>query len=355
MILLRVTELVKRFSKQNVMAVSHANFEVEEGETLVLLGPSGCGKTTILRLIAGFEAPDEGSIQIGDQQVAAEGVFVPPERRGVGMVFQEYALFPHLTVEENIVFGLNKISKQDQRKRVRDVIEHAGLRGLEKRYPYELSGGQQQRVALGRAMAPRPHVILLDEPFSNLDADLRAQMRHDVHEALHRTRTTAVFVTHDQEEAFVMGDRIGVLRDGRLVQTGTPEKVYHSPTCRFVASFVGMANFVPGIVAGETVRTEIGTLPLAGVRGNDGKVDVVVHPDEIDLRAGKEGMARIVSRQFRGNHHVYILRLPSGFEIRTVQPSHRAYSEGSWVEPVVCIRELVIFPSESSRSSSDEA
>jgi iron(III) transport system ATP-binding protein len=349
-----VTDLVKSYSRQGHEAVNHVSFVVEKGETLVLLGPSGCGKTTILRLIAGFETPDQGRIEIEGHVVADQTLLLPPERRGVGMVFQEYALFPHLTVTENIAFGLQSLRREQRENRVREVLDHTGLCGLEKHYPHELSGGQQQRVALGRAMAPRPHLILLDEPFSNLDADLRSQLHQDVRAALRRTGTTAIFVTHDQAEAFVMGDRIGVLREGRLEQLDTPERIYRHPSCRFVASFVGTANFLPGLVEGNAIVTELGVLPLKGNERKMRKVEVVVHPDEIELRPGTEGEAQIVSRQYRGNHNFYTIRLPSGQHFHTIQPSHLFYETAAWVVPTLRVHDVAVFPRGNENNVEEE-
>ncbi|HWR21087.1 MAG TPA: ABC transporter ATP-binding protein, partial [Verrucomicrobiae bacterium] len=258
---IRLDRVSKHYGGDGTPAVEEISFSVEQGEILVLLGPSGCGKTTTLRLIAGFEAPDGGRIEIGGRTVAHSTIFLPPEQRGVGMVFQDYALFPHLTVQENVAFGLRHVSVEQQQNRIAEALELVGLSTLQGRYPYELSGGQQQRVALARALAPGPQVVLLDEPFSNLDADMRAQIREDVSAILRQAGTTAIFVTHDQEEAFVIADRVGVLNHGRLEQLDHSEAIYHTPATRFIAGFVGSADFVPGLVQGERIITELGTFP----------------------------------------------------------------------------------------------
>ena len=250
--LLTLTRVSKRFGPDRPPAVDGLSLALERGQILALLGPSGCGKTTTLRLIAGFEAPDAGQIAIGGRVVAdADGTALAPEARGVGVVFQDYALFPHLSVEGNVAFGLDRLPRGDQQRRVHEVLELVGLTDFRGRYPHELSGGQQQRVAVARALAPAPAVLLLDEPFSNLDADLRTQMRDEVEKILRGTGTTAVFVTHDQEEAFTIADQVGVLNRGRLEQLASPETIYHRPATPFVAEFVGAADFLPGRVTAQ--------------------------------------------------------------------------------------------------------
>jgi iron(III) transport system ATP-binding protein len=256
--LLRLDRVTKRFQPDEPPAVDALSLAAEPGEILALLGPSGCGKTTTLRLIAGFDTPDEGTVSIRGQPMAGEGRAVPPEARGVGIVFQDYALFPHLTVAGNVGFGLARLERPARGRRVAEVLDLVGLSALAGRYPHELSGGQQQRVALARALAPAPALLLLDEPFSNLDADLRAQMREEIARILRTTGTTAVFVTHDQQEAFTLADRVGVLHGGRLEQVDTPYEIYHHPATRFVAEFVGAADFLRGFVKEGGIVTEIG-------------------------------------------------------------------------------------------------
>ena len=256
--LLRLAEVSKRYAADQPPAVDGLSLVVAEGEIVALLGPSGCGKTTTLRLIAGFETPDAGTVSLRGEMVAGPGSFVPPETRGVGIVFQDYALFPHLSVEDNVGFGLDRLTRAARRARVAEVLELVGLGDFGRRYPHELSGGQQQRVAVARALAPAPALLLLDEPFSNLDADLRAQMREEIEIILRKTKTTAIFVTHDQEEAFALADRVGVLWHGRIEQLAAPETVYHHPASQFVAEFVGAADFLPGVVTSEGIVTELG-------------------------------------------------------------------------------------------------
>jgi iron(III) transport system ATP-binding protein len=321
MSLLCLEDLTKYYPSQALPAVDHLSLELEKGEILALLGPSGCGKTTTLRLIAGFERPDAGLVEI-DGKVMADGHrFVLPEQRGVGVVFQEYTLFPHLTVAENIVFGLRKLSAASRRARLHEMLETAGLSSLARRYPHELSGGQQQRVALARALAPRPAVLLLDEPFSNLDADLRTQMLHEVYTILRESGTTAVFVTHDHEEAFMVADRVGVLNRGRLEQLGRPEEIFHLPATRFVARFVGKANFIPGRVVGAHIETASGLFPNAADFPHGAAVDVMVRPDQFEVRPDPAGDAIVVSSRFRGADTIVVVQLPSGMLVQSHQPS----------------------------------
>ncbi|NJD68038.1 MAG: ABC transporter ATP-binding protein [candidate division NC10 bacterium] len=328
---IRVEQVSKRFGGGSVMAVDGVSFSIEKGASLALLGPSGCGKTTTLRLIAGFEAPDGGWIEIGGRTVAQDGLFLPPEQRGVGMVFQSYALFPHLTVLENVAFGLRQWSGERQQNRIAEALDLVGLSKLDGRYPHELSGGQQQRVALARALAPSPQVVLLDEPFSNLDADMRAQMREDVRSILRQAGTTAIFVTHDQEEAFVIADQVGVLNHGRLEQLDRPEAIYHTPASRFVARFVGSADFIPGLVQGERITTELGVLPnQRGLAGGQA-VEVMIRPDDIDLIPDQASKATVLTRQFRGADNLYCVRLPSGQKIHSSQDSTRIIEPGTLV------------------------
>lgn len=289
---------------------------VLEGEILALLGPSGCGKTTALRLIAGFEAPDAGKVAIGGRPVAGPGVCLPPEQRRAGMVFQDYALFPHLTVAENVAYGLSGGRKTE---RVQEVLALVGLVGLEARLPHELSGGQQQRVALARALAPQPEVLLLDEPFSNLDTGRRARVREEVQEILKTSGATAIFVTHDQEEALFMGDRVAVLNTGRLEQVGTPDEIFGVPASRFVAEFMGPTDFLPGEVTPEGVRTEIGVLAQRVDLTVGTHVEVAIRADDVTLDPDPTSAARVLARLFKGTVNVYRVRLPSGRIIHSLQ------------------------------------
>ncbi|HEY7648382.1 MAG TPA: ABC transporter ATP-binding protein [Methylomirabilota bacterium] len=348
MALLTLTQLTKRFARDRAPAVEGLSLAVERGEILALLGPSGCGKTTTLRLIAGFETPDRGRVIIGDRVMAdaERGLAVPPEERGVGVVFQDYALFPHLTVADNVAFGLHHLSREQRRERVRAVLDLVGMLDLGGRYPHEISGGQQQRVAVARALAPAPALILLDEPFSNLDADLRAQMRDEVEKVLRGTGTTAVFVTHDQEEAFTIADTVGVLNEGRLEQVAPPEAIYHHPATPFVAEFVGAADFLPGIVTSEGVVTEVGVFGNVEGREPGEKVKVMIRPDDITFVPAPDGAAVILRRYFRGPETLYCLGLASGHRVHSSQPSAAAFPTGMRVRPEAHVLHVVTFPIE---------
>ncbi len=303
-------------------AVSEVSFTVGRGEIMALVGPSGCGKTTTLRLMAGFEQADNGRITIGGQLVDDGRTVVPTEKRRVGMVFQDYAIFPHLSVADNVAFGL-KGGQKRQPQRVAEMLTFVGLAGLGERMPHELSGGQQQRVALARALAPEPAVLLLDEPFSNLDAALRHEVRAEVRNLLKRSGVTAVFVTHDQEEALFMGDQVAVMNAGRLEQMGPPEVVFHQPRTRFVAEFLGQADFVPGTVVAEGVQTPLGLLPQLVSAPPGTTVTIAVRPDDIFLRVGQvDGGAngRILDRQFLGIAYLYAIGLPDGTVVHSWQP-----------------------------------
>jgi iron(III) transport system ATP-binding protein len=345
--LLTLARVTKRFGADRPPAVDGLSFGLERGQILALLGPSGCGKTTTLRLIAGFEAPDAGQITIGGRLVAeAGGVAVPPEQRSVGVVFQDYALFPHLTVEQNVAFGLDRLARAPQQQRIHEVLGLIGLDDFARRYPHELSGGQQQRVAVARALAPAPAVLLLDEPFSNLDADLRAQMRDEVEKILRATGTTAIFVTHDQEEAFTIADQVGVLDRGRLEQLGPPEEIYHHPATPFVAEFVGAADFLPGIVTSQGIVTEIGVFGNVEGREPGEKVRVMIRPDDITFAPDDRAEAVIVRRYFRGSENLYCLGLPSGHRVHSSQPSSAVFPTGIRVRPEAHVLHVVTFPAE---------
>ncbi|MGH7321570.1 MAG: ABC transporter ATP-binding protein [Candidatus Rokuibacteriota bacterium] len=343
MSLLRLENLTKRFDPRDPPAVNALSLEVAPGEILALLGPSGCGKTTTLRLIAGFEVPDGGIVEIRGQRMAGNGTAVPPEARGVGIVFQDYALFPHLTVNDNVAFGLLHLGRAARARRVAEVLELVELSPLSGRFPHELSGGQQQRVALARALAPAPALILLDEPFSNLDADLRALMREEIERILRTTGTTAVFVTHDQQEAFTLADRVGVLHDGRLEQVDVPYEIYHHPATRFVAEFVGAADFLRGIVHDEGLVSEIGTFanPSGYLLGMP--VDIMIRPDDIDFMPHPDGDGIIAGRQFHGSDNLYRLRLASGARVHSAQPSTTIYPVGTRVRIVASLIHVVAF------------
>ena len=324
-------------------AVRDISFMAKEGEILCLLGPSGCGKTTILRAIAGFEPVRSGQIFLSGQLVSAPAHMTPTEQRRVGMVFQEYALFPHLRVHDNVAFGLQQLPRAERKARVQTMLKLIGMEGFERRYPHELSGGQQQRVALARALVQDPVVLLLDEPFSNLDPDMASRMRHELHELLRRTKTTTVLVTHDHDEAFAMADRVAVLNQGRLEQFDTPETIYHMPATPFVADFVGQADFIPGIISNGMVQTELGEFPNT-LECDDGEsVVVMIRPDDIHLVPTKGAAAHVLSRQFRGSENLYAVGLPSGRVVHSSQGSTSLYHEGAPVELRVLASHTVLF------------
>lgn len=327
----------------NHPAVSGISFAAREGEILCLLGPSGCGKTTILRAIAGFEPVRSGELFLSGKLVSSADVMVPTEDRHVGMVFQEYALFPHLRVQDNIAFGLRQLPRSERRARVQDMLRLVGLEGFDRRYPHELSGGQQQRVALARALVQNPVVLLLDEPFSNLDPDMASRMRHELHELLRRTKTTTALVTHDHDEAFAMADRIAVLNQGSMEQFDTPEMIYHMPATPFVADFVGQTDFVPGTVSNGMVYTELGEFPNTLDCGDGTEVVVMIRPDDIHLVPTKGATSCVVSRQFRGSENLYSVRLPSGQVVHSSQGSTSVYQEGTAVELRVLASHTVLF------------
>lgn len=270
------------------------SLDVAARESVALLGPSGCGKTTLLRVLAGLERPEAGTVTIGDDLVTGDGVWIPPEQRRVGMVFQDWALFPHMTVGDNVSYGLTRST--DRASKIAATLDLVGLADLADRMPATLSGGQQQRVALARALAPEPAVLLLDEPFSNLDTSMRVEVRSEVHRLLRDLGITAVFVTHDQEEAFVLGERVAVMRDGQVVQFDTPRAIYERPTDRHVAEFVGSGVLVPAVASAGVAACAIGAVPLADdVSGAaDGPCDLLLRPEQLAVSAGGPSLVELV-------------------------------------------------------------
>lgn len=319
------------------VALRDFTLTVETGTMVGLLGPSGSGKTTALRVIAGFEVPDAGSVTIGDMVVVGPGEWVPPERRRVGMVFQDYALFPHMDVAANVAYGLGS---GDSTKRVQETLELVGLGGFGSRMPHELSGGEQQRVALARALAPRPAVILLDEPFSNLDTPQRERVRREVRAILVEARTTAVFVTHDQEEALSMSDVVAVMRDGHVLQTAPPHEAYRQPVDCWVARFLGEGKLVPGVATGATVDTSLGRLTLAAEA--DGEVEVLIRPDAVSLRRDSEGDATVVASEFYGHDQLVSIMLSDGRTLLSRHGASPVLVPGDRV--TISVSEVVAFP-----------
>ena len=322
--MIRLDGVSKRFGE--VVAVDDASLCVERGEVVALLGPSGCGKTTLLRLIAGFEHPDGGTVEVAGRNAAGPGTWVPPEQRRVGMVFQDYALFPHLDVAANVGFGLPRRTRAG---RVAALLSVVGLDDLGRRYPHELSGGQQQRVALARALAPSPELVLLDEPWSNVDPFLRETLRAEVSEIIRPLGVTVLLVTHDREEAFSVADRIALMRDGTIVQEGTSEEIYFSPVSRWAAEFVGAANVLSGRVEGGLIQTPVGAFPANGASALDA-TQVLVRPELLELEPDPAGAAQVVGREFRG-HDVFYRVLLDGVELVSHRPSTEAVPLGSRV------------------------
>lgn len=314
-----------------------------------LLGPSGCGKTTVLRCIAGFEHVDAGEIRLDGDIVSSPHLHVPAERRHIGMVFQDYALFPHLCVADNIGFGLRGSSAQQRTERVAELLAMVGLTKEGKKFPHELSGGQQQRVALARALAPRPRLLLLDEPFSNLDVDLRERLAAELRGILRAEGITAVFVTHDQHEAFAMADEIGVMYEGRIQQWDLPYNLYHRPVNRFVADFIGQGVFLPGeMVGAHHIRIELGTLSSASINGNAdsperGQLHVLLRPDDVIHDDASLLKAEVIAKAFRGAEFLYTLKLESGAQVLSLVPSHHNHALGERIGIRLDVDHIVAF------------
>ncbi len=332
---LEVRNLVKRFQGTVQSAVNDISFEMSSGEILALVGPSGCGKTTTLRIIAGLERPDSGIVWLNGRVVASDSVFVPPEQRGVGMVFQDHALFPHLTVSENIAFGLRGKPAGEIKTTVGEMLHLVGLLPLARRYPHALSGGERQRVALARALAPRPVLVLMDEPFSSLDADLRMEMREHVRRTLKSMRATVIFVTHDQDEALYMGDRLAVLQNGRLEQIGTPEEIFHLSNTHFVAEFMGDSDFLRGKITPAGIQTEIGLLKQMVDLPVSTLVEIALRADDIDFQVDGSGNSVILERFFRGAFNLYRLRLDSGQTLHSFTDHTRILPAGTRVRTFI--------------------
>ena len=327
--------------------VAEVSFVLEQGAIGCLLGPSGCGKTTLLRAIAGFEPVSAGEVWLQGRRVSAPGQTLAPEQRRVGMVFQDFALFPHLTVEGNIGFGLRGVSRASRRARVAELLDLVGMADAARRYPHQLSGGMQQRVALARAMAPRPEILLLDEPFSSMDSDLREGLAREIRELLKGDGITAVLVTHDQLEAFAMADQIAVIAQGRVHQWDTGFGLYHEPADRFVADFVGQGVLLPGRVVDERrVKIELGRVagdkPHGLAMGQ--AVEVLIRPDDMLFDESSARRATVTGRAFRGAEYLYTLRLSSGTEVLCLVPSHHQHALGDDIGVRLQANHLVVFP-----------
>jgi len=349
--LLEVRELHLAYGEHEV--VHGLSFSLERGSIGCLLGPSGCGKTTVLRCIAGFEPALRGEILLGGERVSAPGLIVPPERRRIGMVFQDFALFPHLSVAHNIAFGLRAWPAQARAARVRELAELVRLGASLGQYPHEVSGGQQQRVALARALAPRPDLLLLDEPFSNLDIELREQLSVEVRDVIKASGATAVLVTHDQQEAFAMADEVGIMDGGRIAQWDSPYALYHQPVNRFVADFVGQGVFLPArVLNAHRVEIELGVLDGevahacrqgCQICGRGCLADVLLRPDDVVHDDASAMKAEVVKKAFRGADILYTLRLDSGRTVLALVPSHHNHAIGERIGIRLDVDHVVAF------------
>jgi len=311
---LAIEGLTKRYTRGAAPAVSEMSLAVNQGDLVAVVGESGCGKSTLLRLVAGLEVPDAGEIRIEGRVVAGGRAWVPPERRGVGMVFQDFALFPHMTAVENIVFGLGRLPRAERRARAESMLELVGLAGFGARYPHQLSGGQQQRIALARALAPEPSLLLLDEPFSNLDTTLKRTLREEIGDILRRTRTTALLVVHDAEDVLVLADRAAVMRSGRVIQQGEPQTLYRQPCDEYVAHFFGETNVLAGHASSGGFETELGLLPCAAGAACTGAVRLCLRPEDLQIVADAETGCRAIVQQVRaaGMRRRVLVRLENG-------------------------------------------
>jgi iron(III) transport system ATP-binding protein len=361
--MLTLEHVAQSYGKTQVL--HDLSLSLKPGEIGCLLGPSGCGKTTALRLIAGFETLQSGRILVAGEEVAGPGRFRPPEQRQLGLVFQDYALFPHLTVAANIGFGLGGLPRSEREQRVNEMLRLVGLTRQARQYPHQLSGGQQQRVALARALAPRPRLLLLDEPFSNLDVDLRETLSIEVRDILKHEGITALLVTHDQHEAFAMADQVGVMHAGVIQQWGRPYDLYHRPGNRFVADFIGQGVLLPGIVmSAHQVKVELGLLQGVDAAECEGasclgfgigaEVEVLIRPDDIQHDDASPLRAEVVRRAFRGAEFLYTLRLPSGATVLALVPSHHDHAIGEQIGIRLAVDHVVAFrrkPSEANRKA----
>lgn len=357
--ILKLQNVTKKYAVNSNPAVDEVSLTLKKGELLGLLGPSGCGKTTLLRIVAGFEKISQGKVELAGSLIGDRHTNIPPEKRNTGMVFQDYALFPHLNVTDNIAFGLKgkksfgRLASKEIKYRIGEVLDLVGLSGLEKRYPHELSGGQQQRVALARALAPKPALILLDEPLSNLDVQVRHYLREEMRRILKAAAISAILVTHDREEALAVSDRIAVMRDGKLEQIGTPEEIYIKPSSRFVAEFVTQANFLTARREGELWKTEIGEVDLKSLLakqlGNSIKfvdrAEVMLRQEDIILTPDRNSSVVVKERQFLGREYCYCLETASGKRLHARTNISNAVDVGTNVNLSLIAAKPVVFPS----------
>lgn len=343
--LLEIRDIECRYRGTTV--VENLSLHINQGNLAGLLGPSGCGKTTVLRAIAGFEPIYKGTIILRDYVVSRPGYTRAPDKRRLGMVFQDYALFPHLNVNDNVCFGLLNLSNSDKKRTTGNLLEMVGMEQMGNRYPHELSGGQQQRVALARALAPQPEIILMDEPFSNLDVDLRERLSAEVRGILKDQGITGIIVTHDQNEAFAIGDKIGVMNEGKILQWDTPYNLYHEPFDRFVADFIGQGSFLKGtLIAPDTMETEVGLLKgnraFAWPKGT--KVNILLRPDDVLPDENGQLVAEVTQKAFKGAEILYTLKLDTGGTVLSLFPSHHYHEVGDRVGIRIAADHLVAFP-----------
>lgn len=346
-VILHLDNITKYFTEENQSdqaspAVDRVTLSLQKGDILGFLGPSGCGKTTLLRLIAGLERPQLGTIAIDGKVVCDRQNWTPPEKRDVGVVFQDYALFPHLTVFQNIAFGLKDYEQYEVKQRVGETLKLVYLTGLEHRYPHELSGGQQQRVALARALAPQPKLLLLDEPLSNLDVQVRLELREEIRSILKSAGTSAIFVTHDQEEALAVCDVVGVMQQGHLEQIGTPEELYNRPQSKFVAEFVTQANFLPAYRQEDVWATEVGKFKIKTMLSQT-KGEIMIRQEDFSLKPIPSSNLVIYSRRFLGREYHYALYTPSGRKINIRTGMDTVIPEGTPVELSITNSKVRIF------------
>jgi len=338
------------------VVVNNVSLQLKKGEIGCLLGPSGCGKTTVLRSIAGFEPLQSGAITMNGHLVSDTNNNLPPEKRNIGMVFQDFALFPHLNIEDNIAFGLTHLKKAEQQQRIKQLLEMIGMEGFASRYPHELSGGQQQRIALARAIAPKPELLLMDEPFSSMDIELREELAKEVREILNAENITAILVTHDQKEAFVIADNIGVMKDGNLLQWTDDYTLYHQPATPFIADFIGQGVFIDGEVINEQeIKTEFGTL-LQGKVPQDCKqgcpVQVFLRPDDIvvdqdcndNVSNDCKLLVTVVGRKFEGADYLYTLQTAAGTKLLMLEHSHNRREVSDQIGISLDLEHVVVFP-----------
>ena len=322
------------------------DFSLEESQIGCLLGPSGCGKTTVLRAIAGFENPTKGEIVLNGNKLNGSKIFVEPEKRQIGMVFQDIALFPHLSVESNIQFGIRTLTQTQRDKRSNELLDLVGMSQFKKTYPHELSGGQQQRIALARAIAPKPSLLLMDEPLSSLDEELREQLAREIRLILQQEKISAILVTHDQNEAFAVGDHICVMHQGRVQQNDSAYNLYHRPLNRFVAEFIGEGALLPGVVADEdTITTDLGEIKgnLPESCKHQDNVDVLIRPENVILGDDKENRAVITERYFRGSGYLYSLKTSGGVELLSLIPGSEALQIDQSISVRLQIERPVVF------------